>query len=135
MDVLLLPAVVLALWLVLSHVRKQRFLKEYMVPQHEALEKGVALPGNLKDIATARTDWATVSLRVGIVSVVLGLTGVLIGMYILPGRLGTSQDADVVAILASFWAIGLLLAAFGLGDLICWLIVDRRRADGIGKDE
>src|SRR5512139_1881359 len=132
MEVLLLPAVILALWLVLSHIRKQEFLKEYMVLQHEALEKGVALPGDLKDIATVKTDWAAVNLRVGIISVVLGIMGVIIGMYILPNQLGTSKDADVIAILASFWAIGLLLAAFGLGNLICWLVIDRRRATSLG---
>jgi hypothetical protein len=135
MEVLLLPAVILAVWLVLSHLRKQQFLKEYMVLQHKALEKGVALPGDLKDIATVRTDWAAVNLRVGIISVVLGIMGVIIGMYILPSQLGTSKDADVIAILASFWAIGLLLAAFGLGNLICWLVIDRRRATRIGKGE
>jgi len=135
MEVLLLPAVILAVWLVLSHLRKQQFLKEYMALQHEALEKGVALPRDLKDIATVKTDWAAVTLRVGIISVVLGITGVIIGMYILPSQLGTSKDADVIAILASFWAIGLLLAAFGLGNLICWLMIDRRRATRIGKGE
>jgi Domain of unknown function (DUF6249) len=135
MEVLLLPSVILAVWLVLGHIRKQQFLKEYMALQHEALEKGVALPGDLKDLATVRTDWAAVSLRLGIISVVLGIMGVIIGMYLLPSQLGPSKDADVVAILVSFWAIGLLLAAFGLGNLICWLMIDRRRATRGGKGE
>ena len=135
MEIVLLPAVVVAVWLVLGHIRKQRFLKEYMALQHEALEKGVALPRDLNDIATVKTDWAAVTLRVGIISVVLGITGVIIGMYILPSQLGASKDADVIAIFASFWAIGLLLAAFGLGNLICWLMIDRRRATRIGKGE
>ena len=128
MEVLLLPAVIVAVWLILGHLRKQHFLKEYMALQHEALAKGVAVPGDLRDVATVKTDWAAVSLRLGIISIVLGITGVIIGMYILPRQLGTTRDADVTAILASFWAIGLLLAAFGLGNLICWLMIDRRRA-------
>ena len=127
MEVLLLPAVIVGVWLVLSHIRRQHFLKEYMELQHKALEKGVALPGDLMEIATVKTDWAAVALRVGIVSLVLGVTGVIIGMYILPNQLGISKDADAVAICASFWAFGLLLAAFGLGNLISWLVIDRRR--------
>ena len=135
MEVLLLPAVILAVWLVLSHLRKQQFLKEYMALQHEALEKGVALPRDLNDIATVKTDWAAVTLRVGIISVVLGITGVIIGMYILPGQSWVSKDADAPYIFASFWAIGLLLAAVGLGNLICWFVIDRRRAGHVGKGE
>ena len=132
---LLLPALIVAVWLVLSHIRKHQFLKDYMALQHKAMEKGVALPGDLKEVATFKPDWATVTLRVGIISLVLGITGVIIGMCILPSRLGISKDADTAAILASFWAIGLLLAAFGLGNLICWLTIDRRRAGRIGKGE
>jgi hypothetical protein len=135
MEVLLLPAVILAIWLVLSHIRKQQFLKEYMALQHKALEKGVALPGDLKEVATAKVGWAAVTLRIGIISMVLGIMGVIIGMYILPSRLGVSRDADTTAILASFWAIGFLLAAFGLGNLICWLIIDKGRGGKIDKGE
>jgi len=127
MEVLLLPAVIVGVWLVLSHIRRQHFLKEYMELQHKALEKGVALPGDLMEIATVKTDWSAVALRVGIISLVLGVTGVIIGMYILPNQPGISKDADAVAICASFWAFGLLLAAFGVGNLISWLLIDRRR--------
>lgn len=127
MEVLLLPAVIVAVWLILSHIRKQHFLKEYMALQHKALEKGAAVPGILEDIAPGRTDWGTVTLRVGILSVIVGSMGVVIGLFILPGQLGGSKDADVVAILATFWAIGLLVAAFGLGNLVCWFVIDRRR--------
>ena len=127
MEILLLPAVIVGVWLVLSHIRRQHFLKEYMELQHKALEKGVALPGDLMEIATVKTDWSAVALRVGIISLVLGVTGVIIGMYILPNQPGISKDADAVAICASFWAFGLLLAAFGLGNLISWLLIDRRR--------
>ena len=127
MEALLIAAVIVAVWLVLSHIRRQHFLKEYMELQHKALEKGVALPGDLMEIATVKTDWSAVALRVGIVSLVLGVTGVIIGMYILPNQPGISKNADAVAICASFWAFGLLLAAFGLGNLISWLVIDRRR--------
>jgi hypothetical protein len=135
MEVLLLPAVIVAVWLVLSHIRKQQFLKEYMELQRKALEKGVALPGNLKEIATVKTDWAAVTLRVGIISLVLGIMGVIIGMYILPNQPGNPKDADAAAIFASFWAFGLLLAAFGVGNLICWFLIDKRRGGSGDKSE
>lgn len=133
MEVLLVAAVILSVWLVLSHIRTQQFLKEYMALQHKALEKGMALPGDLEDLATARTDWSAVTLRVAIISLVLGITGVIIGAYILPGLPWTGRDADAPAIFASFWASGLLLVAFGLGNLICWLVIDRKRTGKTDK--
>lgn len=133
MSGVLVAAVVVAIWLVLSHMRRQLFLKEYMALHHKALEKGVALPGDLEDLATARADWPAVTLRLAIVSLVLGITGVIIGMFILPGQPWVARDADAPAIFATFWATGLLLAAFGLGNLICWLVIDRKQAGGTGR--
>jgi len=126
-EVIFIPAVIVAVWLVLSHIRKQQFLKEYMELQHKALEKGVSLPGDLKGSATGKTDWAAVSLRVGIISLILGIMGVIIGLWILPNQPGFPKDADAAAVFSSFWAFGLLLAAFGVGNLICWLLIDKRR--------
>ena len=135
MEVILLPAIIVGIWLVLSHIRRQRFLKEYMELQNKALEKGVELPIDLKEIATVKTDWAAVSLRVGIISLVLGLMGVIIGMLILPHQPWNPKDADAAAIFASFWAFGFLLAAFGVGNLICWLLIDKRRGGKSNKGE
>ncbi|MDH4270389.1 MAG: DUF6249 domain-containing protein [Candidatus Aminicenantes bacterium] len=135
MEALLLAAVIVGVWLVLSHIRRQRFLKEYMELQRQALEKGVALPGDLKEIAAGKTDWAAVTLRVGIISLVLGVMGVIIGMVILPNQPWNPNDADAAAIFASFWALGLLLAAFGVGNLICWFLIDKRRGGKIDKGE
>jgi hypothetical protein len=135
MEVLLMPAVIVAVWLILSHIRKQQFLKEYMELQRRALEKGVALPRNLEEIATVKTDWAIVSLRVGIISLTLGIMGVIIGVFILPNQTWNPKDADTTAIFASFWGFGLLLAAFGIGNLICWFLIDKRRGGKIAKSE
>jgi len=130
MEVLLLPAVIVGVWLVLGHIRKQQFLKEYMDLQNKALEKGAELPKDLKELMAGKTNWAGVTLRVGIISLVLGITGVLIGMFFLPSTPGVPKDTDTAAIFASFWAFGLLLAAFGVGNLICWLLIDKRRGGG-----
>ncbi len=135
MEVFLIPAVIIGVWLVLSHIRKRQFLKDYMELQRKALEKGVALPGNLKELATVKTDWAVVTLRVGIISLVLGIMGVIIGIFILPHQPWNPKDADAAAIFASFWAFGLLLAAFGVGNLICWFLIDKRRGGKIHKGE
>jgi hypothetical protein len=77
---------------------------------------------------------AAVTLRLAILSLVLGITGVIIGMFILPGQPWVARDADAPAIFASFWAMGLLLVAFGLGNLICWLVIDRQRAGKTSRD-
>jgi hypothetical protein len=135
MEVLLLPAVIVGVWLVLSHIRRHQFLKEYVELQNKALEKGVTLPGDLKELVTVKTDWAAVTLRVGIISLVLGIMGVIIGMFILPHQPGISKDADAAAIFVSFWAFGLLLAAFGVGNLICWFLIDKRRGGSGDKSE
>ena len=135
MEVLLLPAILVGVWLFLSHFRRQQFLKDYMELQNKALEKGVTLPMDLKEIAKAKTDWGAVTLRVGIISLVLGLMGVIIGMFIFPNQPGVPNDADAAAIFASFWAFGLLLAAFGLGNLITWLTIDKKRGGKIDKSE
>ena len=135
MAVLLLPAVIVGVWLILSHIRRQQFLKEYMELQRKALEKGVALPGDLKEIATGKTDWAAVTLRVGIISLILGIMGFVIGMWVLPNMPLNPNDADAAAIFVTFQAFGLLLAAFGAGNLICWLLIDKRRGGKIDKGE
>jgi hypothetical protein len=135
MAVLLIPAVIIGVWLVLSHIRRQQLLKEYMELQRKALEKGVALPGDLKEIATGKTDWAAVSLRVGIISLVLGIMGFVIGMWVLPNMPLNPNDVDAAAIFVTFQALGLLLAAFGVGNLICWLLIDKRRGGRIDKGE
>ena len=135
MEIILIAAVIVGLWLVLNHIRRQQFLKEYLELQHMALEKGVALQGDLKEILTAKTDWAAVSLRVGIVSLVLGITGVIIGMVILPSQSWSPKDADTAAVFAVFWAFGLLLAAFGAANLICWLLIDKRKNRKFDKGE
>ncbi len=133
MEVILIPAIVVSVWLVLSHIRRQQFLKEYMELQRKALEKGVALPVDLKEIATVKTNWGSVTLRVGIISLILGIMGVIIGMVILPNQPWNPKDADTAAIFATFWAFGLLLAAFGVGNLVCWLLIDRRRGGKTNK--
>lgn len=135
MEVILIAAVIVGVWLVLSHMRKQQFLKDYMDLHRKALEKGVVLPGDLKEIAPGKTDWAAVGLRIGIISLVLGIIGVIIGLYILPNQIGDTKDADTPFIFASFWAIGLLLAAFGVGNLISWVLIDRRRGSKIDKGD
>ena len=135
MGLLIVIAVIVGVWLVLGHIRRQQFLKEYMELQKKALEKGVALPVELKELETVKTDWAAVSLRVGIISLVLGIMGVIIGMVILPNQPWNPKDADTAAVFAVFWAFGLLLAAFGVGNLICWLLIDKRRGGKIDKGE
>jgi hypothetical protein len=135
MEIILIAAVIVGLWLVLNHIRRQQFLKEYLALQQKALEKGVALPGDLKEIVTAKTDWAAVSLRVGVLSLVLGIMGVIIGMVILPSQSWNPKDADTAAVFAVFWAFGLLLAAFGFGNLICWFLIDKRKNREIDKGE
>jgi hypothetical protein len=127
MEIILVAAVIVGLWIVLNHIRRRQFLKEYLELQSKALEKGITLPGDLKEIATARTDWAAVTLRVGILSLALGIMGVIIGMVILPNQPWIPNDADAAAVFAVFWALGLLLAAFGAGNLICWLLIDKKR--------
>lgn len=135
MEVILLPAVIVGVWLILSHIRRQQFLKDYMEIQNKALDKGVDLPGDLKELATAKTDWAAVTLRVGIISLILGIVGVIIGMFILPHQSGIPKDGDTAALFVSFWAFGMLLAAFGVGNLICWFLIDRRKGDKTDKGE
>jgi len=133
MAALLLAALIAGVWLVLSHIRRQQFLKEYMELQNKALEKGVALPAELKELMTAKTNWAPVTLRVGIISLILGIMGVIIGLIILPHQPWVPHDADAAAVFSAFWAFGLLLAAFGVGNLICWFLIDRRQGGKIDK--
>ena len=133
MEVILIPAVIVGVWLILNHIRKQQFLKAYLDLQNKALEKGVELPKDLKELMAGKTDWAAVTLRVGIISLVLGIMGVIIGMFILPNQPWNPKDADTAAIFASFWALGLLLAAFGVGNLIIWFLIDKKRGGKIDK--
>lgn len=135
MEVILIAAIVVGVWLILSHIRRQQFLKDYLELQNKALDKGATLPFDLKELVAAKTDWSGVTLRVGIISLILGIMGVIIGMFILPNVPGLGEDRDIIGIFAIFWAFGLLLAAFGLGNLICWFLIDRRKGDKTGKGE
>lgn len=135
MEIILLPAIIVGVWLVLRHIRQHRFLNEYMELQKKALEKGVTLPNNLKDLVTFKIDWSAVTLRIGILSLILGIMGVIIGAVILPQLTFATNDADAPYIFASFWIFGLLIATFGLGNLICWLLIDRRRDSKTDKGE
>ena len=132
MEVILIAAVIVGVWLVLSHIRKQQFIKEYIDLQNKALEKGVEVPGEIKDLVTAKTDWGAVSLRIGIISLILGLVGMLIGFVVLPNQTGMSDDTEA---LAGFWSIGMLIAAFGVGNLVCWFFIDRKKGTKTGKTE
>jgi len=135
MEIILVAAVIVGVWLILNHIRRQQFLKDYMELQNKALDKGSTLPGDIKEIITAKTDWASVTLRVGIISLILGIVGVIIGMVILPNMPGLGEDRDIVGVFAIFWAFGLLLAAFGVGNLICWFLIDRRKGSKTGRGE
>ena len=134
MEFFLIAALIIGVWLVLGHIRRQQLLKEYLDLQSKALEKGTELPGDLKELVSGKTDWAGMTLRVGIISLVLGITGVLIGKFFLPGAFEATKDTDAPMVFASFWALGLLLAAFGVGNLICWFLIDKRRG-GCGKNK
>lgn len=135
MEVLLLPALLIGVWLILSHIRKQKFLNEYMDLQRKALEKGVALPQDLKELISAKMNWANVVLRIGIISLVLGIAGVLIIVYLIPGVPEISKDKDAIAAFTGFKAIGYLLAAFGVGNLICWFMIDKKRKGSRNRSE
>lgn len=55
--------------------------------------------------------------------------GGVIGGGILPRQTGKSLDSAAPAIVAVFWGFGPLLAAFGVGNLIGWLLIDRKGAN------
>jgi len=135
MEVVLIAAVVVTVWIILNHMRKQQFLKEYMELQRKALEKGVTLPEDLKENAIGKTEGAVVAFRVGVISLVVGITGVIIGAWILPNQAWSPNDTDTAAIFASFWGLGLLLAAFGIGNLITWFVMDKKRGRRSGKEK
>jgi hypothetical protein len=60
---------------------------------------------------------------------------VIIGMVILPSQIWSPKDTDTAAVFAVFWAFGLLLAAFGVGNLICWFLIDKKRRSQNTKGE
>ena len=135
MEIILVAAVIVGVWLILNHIRRQQFLKDYVELQNKAIDKGVDLPGNLDKLATDKTDWGAVTLRIGIISLILGIVGVIIGMTILPNIPGYDADRDATEVMAIFWAFGMLIAAFGVGNLVCWFLIDRRKGGKTGKGE
>jgi hypothetical protein len=134
MEVLVLPALIIGIWLILSHLRRQQFLKEYMLLQNKALEKGVELPANLKEPETYKTNWPNVVLRIGIISMTVGIAAILIGIYMLPDIPDIANDNDAIAVFATIKIIGLLITAFGVGNLICWILIDKKQ-NGRDKSE
>ena len=67
--------------------------------------------------------------NIGIISLILGIMGVIIGMVLLPNQLNDNEA------LVGFWSLGLLLAAFGIANLVCWFLIDRKKTKKSKNDE
>jgi hypothetical protein len=116
--VLILPAfLIIVVALVLAHLRKQRLMTEYVDLATKGLERDASIVREV--VRPLRELVLTQSLRHGILYSVVGAT--VLGISLL-------DRMDLDPLPHSFpLALGLVIAAFGCGHLIVWLVVDRPR--------
>lgn len=118
MPLVAIGVILVLIWLILNHLRKQQLTKELINLQRIALEKGVELPN--KDLLQMDTGSKTFSLRIAIISLCLGLALIAIAQFIPEGH----RDQDGLLVLR---IIGSLTLALSLGNFLSWVFIDRKR--------
>jgi len=119
MPLITIGVILIVIWLVLNHIRKQQITKELIDLQKTALEKGLPVPN--KDLIQLETSSKTFSLRVAIISLCLGLAMIIITIFIAHSRWSDDDGILVMRI------IGSLILALGLGNFLSWIFIDRKR--------
>jgi hypothetical protein len=119
MPLITIGVILILIWLVLNHIRKQQITKEIIGLQRTALEKGVELPN--KELLQMDTGSKTFSLRIAIISLCLGLALVIIAQFIPEVSRGDQEGVLIMRI------IGCLTLALSLGNFLSWIFIDRKR--------
>ncbi|MBN1940199.1 MAG: hypothetical protein JW843_11485 [Candidatus Aminicenantes bacterium] len=119
MPLVVIGVLIILIWLVLNHIRKQQIMKDVIALQKTAMEKGLELPN--KDLLQVDTGSKTFSLRVGIISLCLGLALVLIAQFVPDVTRGDQEGVMILRI------VGTLTLALSLGNFLSWFFIDRKR--------
>jgi hypothetical protein len=119
MPLIAVGVLLVLIWMVLNHIRKQQIMKDLIDLQKTALEKGLDLPN--KDLLQLDTGSKTFSLRVAIVALCLGLALILIAQFI-PDVYRADRDGIMILRI-----VGILTLALSLGNFLAWLFIDRKR--------
>jgi hypothetical protein len=118
--------IIFGVWIVLNHLRKQTLVKDYLELQKKALEKGEKV--SLKELIMFEHSRTQNSLRLGIIALILGLAVFLVGfMDITPNP----SDTDPIEII--FQITGIIIVAFGIGNLAVWKLIDKPRGDSMKR--
>ena len=118
MQIFLLAGLVLGIWLILDHLRRRQVLREVIALQKQAIEKGVEAPS--LETLLRRIGGGDSSLRLAIIF--LCLAGALAAVsFLVPSSIVDSREAILI-----FRIMGILAGAFGIGNLLIWLVLDRR---------
>lgn len=120
MEVVVIAVIILGIWMVLNHLRRQTLVKDYLDLQKKALEKGEKV--SLKELIMFEHSRTQNSLRLAIIALILGLAVFLVGF------MDISQDPDKPVELI-FQISGIIIGAFGIGTLLTWILIDKPRGD------
>ena len=66
MEIFIIGVIILAVWMILNHLRKQTLVKDYLDLQKKALEKGEKV--SLKELIIFEHSRTLNSLRIGIIA-------------------------------------------------------------------
>ena len=119
MAALILPFIIILVWLVLNHQRRQQFMKGYLDLQQKALDKGEKI--YIPEIFIFEHSRSHNALRIAIIVVTLGLTLFLISFFNFP-----DPDEPVGLV---FKIMGIIVGAFGIGVFISWWLIDKPKGD------
>ena len=123
---LIIPAcVLLILWIVLNHSRKQHIERDYIELRRIAIEKGVNMPQSEGPFASSNAKES--SLRVAVIALAIGVAFLIIPLVGLtsPG----SGEREF------FVGLAILTLAFGSANLLLWFVLDRSRRGKSSTEE
>jgi hypothetical protein len=110
-------------WIVLNHLRRDRFMRDYMRLLSESTKEGND-PSNQRLLALEEYLQKG-SLRRSIMAFVLGITVLVIPLLRNLVRTEGVRNGALVG--------GILICAYGIGNLLIWLLIDRPRSERLRK--
>ncbi|UCF05863.1 MAG: hypothetical protein JSV33_02160 [bacterium] len=106
-------------WIVLNHLRRDRFMRDYMRLLSESTKEGNGLFN--QRLLALEEYMQKGSLRRSIMAFVLGITVLVIPLLRNLIRTEGVRNGALVG--------GILICAYGIGNLLIWLLIDRPRSE------
>jgi len=122
---ILLPFIIIVIWLVLNHLRRHQFMKDYFNLQKQALEKGEKI--SFTELFQFELSRSQNFLRLAIIAIILGITLFFISFFNFPVG---DDPMDLI-----FRISGITVGGFGIGLYLTWFFIDKPNLKRFQKKE